>query len=158
MTLDLVEPSSPAIAALEGMLDARWPDNAHWPSRAHRRAFCASLDRIGERPGAPLGRPHHDHAQAHHRGLRRLPRWPPDGVVEVGYGVEDGWQRNGLASEATKAQVDWALEPEGVDAVQATTPPWHVASIRVLERAGLARVGTEEHESLGEVVRFERRR
>ena len=30
------------------------------------------------------------------------------------------------------------------------------ASIRVLEKSGLVRVGTEEHETLGEVLRFER--
>ena len=39
----------------------------------------------------------------------------------------------------------------------ATTPPWHAASIRVLEKSGLVRVGVEEHEALGEVLRFERR-
>jgi hypothetical protein len=54
--------------------------------------------------------------------------------------------------------VEWALAQDGVVAVTATTPPWHTASVRVLERSGLARMGCEEHEILGEVLRFERRR
>jgi ribosomal-protein-alanine N-acetyltransferase len=45
-----------------------------------------------------------------------------------------------------------------VKVVTATTPPWHAASIRVLEKSGLVQIGTEEHEMLGEVLRFERRR
>lgn len=163
MTLELVEAIfSGDRAALEGMLGAHWPDNAHWPSRSLiERAFCASLDRIRETPHVRLWGDRIMITRDEPRtivGSVVFHGWPPDGVVEVGYGVEDGWQRNGLASEATKAQVDWALQQEGVDAVQATTPPWHVASIRVLERAGLARIGTEDHEALGEVVRFERRR
>ena len=42
--------------------------------------------------------------------------------------------------------------------VRATTPPWHTASIRVLEKSGLERVGLEDHDTLGEVLRFTRRR
>lgn len=83
---------------------------------------------------------------------------PDDGVAEVGYGVEESWQRIGVASEATRVCVEWALAQEGINAVTATTPPWHTASIRVLERAGLSRAGVEDHEILGEVLRFTRHR
>ncbi len=83
---------------------------------------------------------------------------PDDGVAEVGYGVEESWQRIGVASEATRACVEWALAQEGIRAVTATTPPWHTASIRVLERAGLSKAGVEDHEILGEVLRFTRAR
>ena len=33
-----------------------------------------------------------------------------------------------------------------------------LGSVRVLERSGMTRIGVEEHDTLGEVVRFERRR
>ncbi len=62
------------------------------------------------------------------------------------------------SSEATRACVAWALAQAGVERVTATTPPWHLASIRVLENAGLVRVGIEEHDALGEVLRFETHR
>jgi RimJ/RimL family protein N-acetyltransferase len=80
------------------------------------------------------------------------------GVAEVGYGVEESWQRKGVATEGTRAAVEWALAQPGVRVVTATTPPWHAASIRVLEKSGLVRVCTEEHEILGEVLRFSRER
>ena len=79
------------------------------------------------------------------------------GVAEVGYGVEESWQGKGVATEGTRAAVEWALAQPGVRVVTATTPPWHTASIRVLEKSGLVRVCVEEHETLGEVLRFERR-
>jgi ribosomal-protein-alanine N-acetyltransferase len=82
---------------------------------------------------------------------------PADGVAEIGYGVEERWQRQGYATEGTRACVEWALTQPGITSVTATTPPWHRASIRVLEKSGLVRVGVEEHDTLGEVLRFERR-
>jgi ribosomal-protein-alanine N-acetyltransferase len=80
------------------------------------------------------------------------------GVAEVGYGVEERWQGRGIATEGTRAAVEWALAQAGVRAVTATTPPWHTASVRVLEKSGLVRVGSEEHAMLGEVLRFTRER
>lgn len=83
---------------------------------------------------------------------------PGDGVAEVGYGVDDAEQRQGYASEATRACVDWALTQDGIAAVTAVTFPWHVASLRVIERAGMTRAGSREHPYLGEMYVFERRR
>jgi [ribosomal protein S5]-alanine N-acetyltransferase len=145
-------------AALEDVVRAKVPDS--WPSRALvERAFSASLERIRSDPDTRLWG---DRLLVTREGERRIigsvvfHGQPSDGVVEVGYGVEDSWQSKGLASEATRAQVEWALIQEDVTRVRATTPPWHTASIRVLERAGLDRVGEEEHEALGEVIVFER--
>ena len=83
---------------------------------------------------------------------------PVDGVAEVAYGVEDGARGEGLATEATGACVEWALAEPGIVAVQATTVPWHTASLRVIEKLGMTRVGVREHETLGELLVFERRR
>ncbi|MBZ0237640.1 MAG: GNAT family N-acetyltransferase [Deltaproteobacteria bacterium] len=83
---------------------------------------------------------------------------PPDGIAEVGYGVDEAEQRQGYASEATRACVEWALVQPGIDAVTAVTFPWHVASLRVIERCGMTRTDTREHPYLGEMLVFERRR
>jgi hypothetical protein len=80
------------------------------------------------------------------------------GLVEVGYGVEEGSQRKGYAAEATRAAVEWALSQPGVLVVSASTPPWHTASIRVLEKSGLALARSEMHDTHGEVLVLERRR
>lgn len=146
-------------AELERLANASVPEA--WPGRALvERAFSADIDLIRAAPEVRLW--------GDRLVVTREPRVvvgsvvfhgrPQNGVAEVGYGVEERWQRQGFASEATRACVEWALAQEGVHTVTATTPPWHKASIRVLERSGLVKVGLEGHEVLGEVVRFSRRR
>jgi len=81
-----------------------------------------------------------------------------DGVAEVGYGIDPGVQGQGLATEGTAAAVEWALVQPGVTAVHATTFPWHRASLRVIEKLGMRHVGMREHDVLGELLVFERRR
>ena len=83
---------------------------------------------------------------------------PADGVAEVAYSIEEASRRQGLAAEATLACVEWALAQDGIAAVQATTFPWHVASLGVIKRLGMELVGTREHDTLGELLVFERRR
>ena len=83
---------------------------------------------------------------------------PEDGIAEVGYGIEDRSRGQGLATEATCACVEWALAEPGIVAVQATTFPWHHASLGVIRKVGMSQVGTREHAVLGELLVFERRR
>ena len=83
---------------------------------------------------------------------------PSDGVAEVAYSIEEGSRRQGLAIEATRACVEWALDQAGIEAVQATTFPWHVASLGVIRNLGMQLVTTREHDTLGELLVFERRR
>ena len=83
---------------------------------------------------------------------------PSDGVAEVGYGIEEASRGNGVATEATRACVEWALAHPDITAVQATTFPWHVASLGVIRNLGMRQIGTREHDTLGELLVFERRR
>lgn len=83
---------------------------------------------------------------------------PTDGVAEIGYGVEESAQRQGYASEGALACLEWALTQHGITAVTATTFPWHVASLRVIERLGMQPCGVRDHAFLGELLVFERRR
>ncbi|MDB4934050.1 MAG: acetyltransferase, family [Labilithrix sp.] len=163
MTLPLVEAVFRGDReALEQIAGAKIP--AAWPGRTLvERAFSASLEAIRADPDTRLWG---DRLMINREGAERLVigsiifhgKPGAEGIAEVGYGVEESWQRKGVATEGTRAAVEWALEQPGVRIVTATTPPWHAASVRVLEKSGLVRVGTEEHEILGEVLRFERRR
>lgn len=81
-----------------------------------------------------------------------------DGIAEVGYGVEDESQRLGYGTEAVLASVDWALAQPECRAVRATTFPWNTASIRVLQKVGMEKLTTRDHDMLGEMWIFERRR
>jgi RimJ/RimL family protein N-acetyltransferase len=143
----------------EALVDARLPDA--WPGRALiERAFCAKLEAIRENPEHRLWG---DRVMITRDGARRVVgsvvfHGAPDasGAVEIAYGVEQDAQGRGLATEATRASVEWALAEPRVRAVRATTPPWHTASRRVLEKIGLSVVGTREHELLGDLLEYER--
>jgi RimJ/RimL family protein N-acetyltransferase len=143
----------------EALCGARIPEA--WPGPdLIARAFTASLEAIRADPDCRLWG---DTLMVTRTGPRRVVGSvifhgrPADGIAEVGYGVEDAEQRQGYASEATRACVDWALTQPGIQAVTAVTFPWHVASLRVIERAGMCRAGSREHPYLGEMYVFERR-
>lgn len=163
VTVEIVECTlAEELDKVSRLIGARLPDP--WPGRALiERAFSASLDAIRADPTSRLwgdrialsrtGDPPRVIGSVIFHG-----RPDADGMVEVGYGMELKSQGLGYATEATGAQVDWALAQPGVRKVRATTPPWHRASIRVLEKIGFTPAGTDEHEALGEVLVFERLR
>lgn len=64
--------------------------------------------------------------------------YPPEGNVEIGYGLLPEYWGRGYATEAVCAAVEWALKQPGVTAVEAETEPDNAASQRVLEKAGFA--------------------
>jgi len=142
----------------EASLPPAWPNHA-----LVERAFCASLDAIRADPrtrlwGDRLMIRRDASGQRRVVGSVVFHGLPADGVAEVAYGVEDGSRGEGLATEATRACVEWALGEDAIVAVQATTVPWHTASLRVIAKMGMERVGVREHEVLGELLVFERRR
>jgi len=149
---------------VEALVGARLP--GRWPGRALiERAFCASLDDIRANPSLRLWGDRIILADGPEPGSERrvvgsvVFHGSPDaeGAVEIGYGIEETSQGQGYASEATVAMVEWALEQPSCFAVTATTLPWHTASVRVLQRAGLRPVGWRDHELLGDLQIFERR-
>jgi len=174
MTLDMIEgvmkrDRAAAEAALDAELRrsgvhgdacARFPDQ--WPNEELiARAFPFSLDAIRADPDTrlwgdslvlPLDGPPRVVGSVVFKGR------PADGIAEVGYGIEDGSRSLGLATEATRACVEWALEQPGIQAVHATTFPWHVASLAVIRKVGMIQCDTREHDVFGELLVFERRR
>jgi [ribosomal protein S5]-alanine N-acetyltransferase len=139
---------------------ARFPDQ--WPNdELVARAFPFALDTIRSDPETrlwgdslvlPLEGPPRVVGSVVFKGR------PPDGIAEVAYGIEDGSRSLGLATEATRACVEWALEQPGIHAVQATTFPWHHASLAVIRKVGMTQCHTREHDVFGELLVFERRR
>jgi RimJ/RimL family protein N-acetyltransferase len=71
--------------------------------------------------------------------------------------VEEASQGQGYATEAVQASLDWALAHPGVRAVQAATFGWHRPSVRVIEKVGMLHVGSRDHETMGELLVYERR-
>jgi RimJ/RimL family protein N-acetyltransferase len=70
---------------------------------------------------------------------------PPDatGAVHVGCAITEGERRQGYAIEALTAVLEWARTQSGLTCVLADTTRANVASQRLLERAGLHKVGED---------------
>lgn len=62
-----------------------------------------------------------------------------EGTVEIGYSVLPVYRRQGFATEAARALVDWALAQRDVRRIIAECGPDNAASIRVLEKLGMQR-------------------
>lgn len=149
-------------AKAEAMIGASFPDA--WPGEELiSRAFPYSMDALRAEPERRLwgdslvvrrdlsgGRPRVVGSVIFHGR-------PDDGIAEVGYGIDDDARGQGVATEATSACVEWALREPGITAVQATTFPWHLASLAVIRKLGMQPAGTREHDTLGELLVFERR-
>ena len=149
-------------ARAEALAEALLPDA--WPGPALiERAFSADIGAIKADPERRLWG---DRLMIRKEGRERWVvgsvifhgRPDGDGIAEVGYGVERDSQGQGLATEATRASVVWALEQPVVTAVRATTFAWHAASLRVIQKTGMKQIGTRQHELLGEMLIFEIRK
>jgi ribosomal-protein-alanine N-acetyltransferase len=79
---------------------------------------------------------------------------PPDelGTVEVGYSIVPAYRGRGLASEATRALIQHVLARPDVRRITAECLDDNAASVRVLEKLGMRRVG-----HAGGTLRFELR-
>lgn len=74
-------------------------------------------------------------------GLMSVTSVLEQGRLQIGYGVAPGSQGRGHASAAVAALVDWGRRAERVSALYAETRTDNIASQRVLERGGFARIG-----------------
>lgn len=59
---------------------------------------------------------------------------PDNGIVEIGYGMQDDYKNQGYMTEAVDALVKWASEQPGVKQIEAEAEETNHASIRVLEK------------------------
>jgi RimJ/RimL family protein N-acetyltransferase len=144
----------------EAIAKARMPER--WPNRELiEQAFAVTLDGIRADSSRLWGaRMMIAGAVSDRRVIGSVVfRGEPDegGIAEVAYGVEHKSQGQGYATEAVGGSVAWALAQPRVRAVQAATFEWHRASVRVLEKVGMVRAGTREHDTMGEMLIFERR-
>lgn len=78
----------------------------------------------------------------------------PDGRVEVGYRVEPGHRRQGVATEVVRALFDWA-HSQGVDKFRASVAPTNVGSLAIVRGFGFQQVGVQIDDIDGEELVFE---
>jgi RimJ/RimL family protein N-acetyltransferase len=82
-------------------------------------------------------------------GLAGFKGAPDDvGQVEIGYGIEPTCRRQGYATEAVGALMDWALAFPSCQAVIAHTLETNEASMAVLQNVGFRQIGADNDELL----------
>ena len=69
-----------------------------------------------------------------------------DGMVELGYGLRDGYCGNGYMTEAVKAIAKWAIVQKGITRLEAETTVENKASQKVLIKAGFVPTGADGEE------------
>lgn len=65
------------------------------------------------------------------------------GVVEIGYGIATEAQNQGFATEAVKGLVGWAFQTGEVAQIIAECAKDNAASVKVLEKLGMHRTGSD---------------
>ena len=99
----------------------REPENRVW--------YAMWLMELKDRPGTVVG-------DFCFKGMQ------PDGMVEIGYGLREGFCGKGYMTEAVKTVSAWALARQGVSRVEAETAPENRASQRLLAACGFLATGT----------------
>lgn len=76
-------------------------------------------------------------------GFRRSTDNPEE--LELGYSIVPAYQGHGYATEMAQAIISWGLTQAGIKTIIASCDNDNQASIRVLEKAGLKKLGEQEH-------------
>lgn len=63
------------------------------------------------------------------------------GMIEIGYGIDAAYRRQGYTFEAARALIDWGFAQPGITRVTADCLTNNLGSIRVLEKLGMTRTG-----------------
>jgi [ribosomal protein S5]-alanine N-acetyltransferase len=152
-TADVIAVIEDDPAAAERLIGARLPPE--WPDAelaellslyAARLAADASL--VGYGPWALVRRD--ERRVVGSAGFLGPPR---DGAIELGFGVQPQDRNRGYATEAAQALVRWALGRPNVDKIVARCEADNLASIRVLQNAGLRRAGEADGRLLWRLAR-----
>jgi len=85
---------------------------------------------------------------------------PPDarGALEIGYAVEPDARRQGFATEAVEALLDWATREHGIRHFVASVAPTNVPSLAVVRKFGFVPTGSQWDDEDGKELVFELKR
>jgi len=64
-----------------------------------------------------------------------------DGTVEIGWGISQDYRRQGIATKATEAVMEWAFSQPDVKRIIATIPVDNIGSERVAQKVGMKQTG-----------------
>lgn len=68
--------------------------------------------------------------------------WPSHLRAEIGYALAPDFWNRGIATEATRAAINWGFREMGLHRIEARCDPQNIASARVMEKCGMEYEGT----------------
>jgi len=74
---------------------------------------------------------------------------PLNGEVEIGYAIEDNYQRKGYATEAIKAICEYAIAKFKLEKILGIVAGENTGSIKALEKAGFNFIEKKERQAFG---------
>lgn len=148
----------PGVARLLGTeIPAEWRDGDwHWLDQRVARAeadpaelaWAPHVLLLRQDPGA--GRP--ARVVVGDAGFHGSP--DENGRVELGYMVLSAYRRQGLAEEAVRALLHWAVAEQQVTRFQACINTDNIASQNLIRKVGFSQVGSQRHERRGDELIF----
>ncbi len=75
-------------------------------------------------------------------GFKAMP--DKNGVVEIGFGIDPAFRQKGYATEAVRGLTGWALSQNDIQKIIAECELDNKPSVKVLEKAGMQRIGVEK--------------
>lgn len=129
-----------------------------WPDEADATILKLRLDQMRSEPETQqwlvraLVLREGGRVMAGHIGFHGPPR---DGMVELGYTVFPRYRRQGLATEAAQAMMDWAARQEPVQRFRVSIAPDNEASLAMAAKLGFQQVGEQMDEIDGLEYVFE---
>lgn len=70
------------------------------------------------------------------------------GIVEIGYGINEGYENKGYMTEAVTAMAKWASLQPNVNKIESEAEESNIASIRVLEKSNFVSNGKVGQEGI----------
>jgi RimJ/RimL family protein N-acetyltransferase len=89
-------------------------------------------------------------------GMCSFRRPPENGAVEIGYGIADSRQRQGLAGRAVEQVIAIVADDAAINRLTAETAVSNPASGKVLAKNGFDQVGTRYDDEDGDLILWER--
>lgn len=130
-------------AALENLCQARVPDDWPGPDLMEVLASIATNQELSAQWAAWNGIIIHK-ADGTVIGSMGLGAGPDRAsVAEVGYAIVAAYRNHGYATEMLRGLIAWAFQEQGINVIVAECFDDNISSIKVLEKAGLHRVGPD---------------
>ena len=134
---------------IDAIIPGGWPD-AELAGLLQVYGPSIAADPLGIGYGPWIIVAHDRRAVVGSAGFQGMPR---EHAIELGFGVHAHYRKQGYASEAARALVFWGLRQPDVERIIAKCDLANAASVRVLEKAGMSRVGEAEGTLLWELRR-----